>query len=33
MSFDELRKILSVKYSSMKLSDIARELDVSPPGG
>ena len=30
MSFDELRKILSVKYSSMKLSDIARELDVSP---
>ena len=30
MSFDELKKIIGVKYGSMKLSDIARELNVSP---
>jgi uncharacterized protein involved in exopolysaccharide biosynthesis len=30
MSFDELERVIGLKYSSMKLSDIARELDVSP---
>ena len=30
MSFDELKKIIEDSFGATKLSDIARELDVSP---